>query len=144
LGKFPPHFYPYGVDVTCLIITSILGTFNAEVTEKLLHGLYYWMPPLGSIFKLTQNGEVQIYDRSRPLAFWMNRCGDLGYELGNLLRGIANYSGVAPAVHHEFIEYWNIQKSVWRIWQHFSCLLDEEIPKIWKKLKSHSGFFRAD
>ena len=31
-------------------------------------------------------------------------------------------------------------KSVWRIWQRFSCLLDEETPKIWKKLNSHDGF----
>ena len=34
-------------------------------------------------------------------------------------------------IHHcEFLEYWNTQKSVWRIWQHFSCLLEEGIPKI--------------
>ena len=25
-----------------------------------------------------------------------------------------------------------------------SCLLDEGIPKIWKKLNSHGGFLRAD
>ena len=36
------------------------------------------------------------------------------------------------------------KKSVWRIWQHFSCLLDEGILKIWKKLNSHGGFLRAD
>ena len=30
------------------------------------------------------------------------------------------------------------------IWQHFSCLLDEGIPKIWKKLNSHGGFLRAE
>ena len=46
--------------------------------------------------------------------------------------------------HCEFLEYWNTQKSVWRIWKHFSCLLDEGIPKIWKKLNSHGGFLRAD
>ena len=40
----------------------------------------------------------------------------------------------------EFLEYWNTQKSVWRIWQRFSFLLDEVIPKIWKKLNSHDGF----
>ena len=42
--------------------------------------------------------------------------------------------------HCEFLEYWNTKKSVWRIWQTFSCLLDEGIPKIWKKLNSHDGF----
>ena len=46
--------------------------------------------------------------------------------------------------HCEFLEYWNTQKSVWRIWQHFSFLLDERIQKMWKKLNSHSGFLRAD
>ena len=44
----------------------------------------------------------------------------------------------------EFLEYWNTQKSVWRIWQRFSFLLDEGIPKKWKKLNSHCGFLRAD
>ena len=47
-------------------------------------------------------------------------------------------------IHREFLEYWNTQKSVWRIWQHFSCLLDEGIPKIWKKLNSHGGLLRGD
>ena len=42
--------------------------------------------------------------------------------------------------HCEFLEYWNTQKSVWRIWQRFSCLLDEGIPKIWNKLNSHNGY----
>ena len=31
-----------------------------------------------------------------------------------------------------------------KVWQHFSCLLDEEIPKIWKKLNSNGVFFKAD
>ena len=43
-------------------------------------------------------------------------------------------------LHCEFLEYWNTQKNVWRIWQHFSYLLDEGIPKIWKKLNSNDGF----
>ena len=42
--------------------------------------------------------------------------------------------------HCEFLEYWNTQKSVWRIRQRFSCLLDEGIPKKWKKLNSYDGF----
>ena len=50
----------------------------------------------------------------------------------------------SDAYHCEFLEYWNTQKSVWRIWKHFSCLLDEGIPKIWQKLNSHGGFLRAD
>ena len=43
-------------------------------------------------------------------------------------------------LYTEFLEYWNTQKSVRRIWQYFSRLLDEGIPKIWKKLNSHDGF----
>ena len=31
-----------------------------------------------------------------------------------------------------FLEWWNRSKSLSSIWQHFSCLLDEGIPKIWK------------
>ena len=33
--------------------------------------------------------------------------------------------------HCVFLEHWNSQKSVCNIWQHFSCLLDEWIEKIW-------------
>ena len=43
-----------------------------------------------------------------------------------------------------FLEWWNRSKSLSSIWQHFSCLLDEGIPKLWKKLNSHGGFLRAD
>ena len=32
------------------------------------------------------------------------------------------------------------QKSLSNMWQYFSCLLDEGISKIWKKLNSHDGF----
>ena len=42
--------------------------------------------------------------------------------------------------HCEFLEYWNAQKSIWRIWECFSHLLDKRIPKIWKKLNPHDGF----
>ena len=42
--------------------------------------------------------------------------------------------------HRGFLEHWNSQKSVCNIWQRFSCLLDEGVPKIWKKLNSHNGF----
>ena len=31
--------------------------------------------------------------------------------------------------HSRFLEHWNSQKSVSNIWQRFSCLLDEGIPK---------------
>ena len=40
--------------------------------------------------------------------------------------------------HRGFLEHWNSQKSVSNIWPHFLCLLDEGIPKIWKKLNSHN------
>ena len=42
--------------------------------------------------------------------------------------------------HCEFLEYWNTQKIVWRVWQRFFCLLDKGIPKIWQKLNSSDGF----
>ena len=42
--------------------------------------------------------------------------------------------------HGMFLEWWNRTKSLSSIWQHFSCLLHEGIPKIWNKLNSHDGF----
>ena len=51
---------------------------------------------------------------------------------------------LAFTAHRGFLEHGNGQKSVCNIWQHFLCLLDEGIPKIWKKLNSHGGFLRAD
>ena len=64
-------------------------------------------------------------------------------QCGHFLFGIWFYMRheISRLVFHcEFLEYWITQKSVWRIWQHFLCLLDEGIPKIWKKLNSHDGF----
>ena len=62
-----------------------------------------------------------------------------------LISEINNFFFIPPNTSHcEFLEYWNTQESVWKIWHHFSCLLEEGIPKIWKKLKSHGGFLRAD
>ena len=75
-------------------------------------------------------------------SFWPKNCCSVGIsqtlDKPNILQ---NFDIL---MHCEFLEYWNTQKSVWRIWQHFSCLLDEGIPKIWKKLNSHGGFLRAD
>ena len=53
---------------------------------------------------------------------------------------LSSVSCQSNIIHCEFLEYWNTQKSVWRILQCFSCLLDERISKIWKKLNSHDGF----
>ena len=54
------------------------------------------------------------------------------------------FKKIAQISHRGFLEDWNSQKSVSNIWPLFSCLLDEEIPKIWTKLNSHGGFLRAD
>ena len=48
------------------------------------------------------------------------------------------------SLHGMFLEWWNRTKSLSSIWNHFSCLLDQGTPKIWKKLNSHGGFLRAD
>ena len=85
---------------------------------------------------------------SRPVCFWV------------LMEGLRNckswldmvfcYLNCSDLLWEKIIVHWvsrvhlNTQKSVWMIWQHFSCLLDEGIPKIWKKLNSHGGFLRAD
>ena len=44
-------------------------------------------------------------------------------------------------VHHWFLEHWNSRKSLCNIWQLFSCLLDEGISKIWKKLILKMAFW---
>ena len=36
-------------------------------------------------------------------------------------KGLKSKSRPYVLCHCEFLEYWNTQKSVWRIWQHFSC-----------------------
>ena len=45
-------------------------------------------------------------------------------------------------IHCWFLEPWNREKSLSLIWQHFSCLLDEWIAKISKKIFFHGGFLR--
>ena len=42
--------------------------------------------------------------------------------------------------HGMFLRMWKTTKSISNIWQSFSCLLDEGIAKICKKLKYHGGF----
>ena len=43
-----------------------------------------------------------------------------------------------------FLEWWKRTKSLSSIWQHFSCLRDMGIQKMWKRLNSHGVFLRAD
>ena len=70
---------------------------------------------------------------------------DLFCKIFNFLLNVnCKWIGGNIIIHCEFLEYWNTPKSVWRIWQHFLCLLDEGIPKIWKKLNSYGGFLTAD
>ena len=62
----------------------------------------------------------------------------------NYLSLVVYCSWVEFTLHRGFLEHWNSQKSASNIWQRFSYLLDEGIPKIWKKLNFHGGFLRAD
>ena len=84
-----------------------------------------------------------------------NQCVAIMGKIQNFLSSLQyNYQIVfqqenSIIIHHftthcELLEYRNTQKSVWRIWQHFWCLLDEGIPERWKKLNFHGGFLRAD
>ena len=43
-------------------------------------------------------------------------------------------------MHGMFLKWRNTIKSLSNIWQYFSCLIDEGISKICKKLNSHDGF----
>ena len=45
----------------------------------------------------------------------------------------------SEAFHSMFLEWWNTKRILYYIWQTNSCLLNEGIPNIWKKLKSPDG-----
>jgi hypothetical protein len=46
--------------------------------------------------------------------------------------------------HSMFLEWWNTTKSLFNIWQHFSCLFDKGTAKICKNFSSNDSFLRAD
>ena len=46
--------------------------------------------------------------------------------------------------HNMILEWWNTTKGVSNIWQYFSCLLDKETAKIYKKFNSHESILKAD
>ena len=75
----------------------------------------------------------------KKYTFWSVKVFFLQNKQEFTYRITTNFGGVF--YHCEFLENWNTQKSVWRIWQHFSCLLDEAIPKIWKKLNLMVAFW---
>ena len=64
-------------------------------------------------------------------------------QLKEILSKIWKYITDFWPLHGVFLEWWNRTKSISSIWKHFSCLLDQGISKIWKKLNSHGGFLRA-
>ena len=67
--------------------------------------------------------------------------GDSLYKLCKIKNLIdPNFVWSLKQLHGMFLEWWNTTKSLSAIWEHLSCLLDEGIAKICKKLKSHGGF----
>ena len=100
------------------------------------------MPPMKRALKICESEAVKsvklFFDEEHEVWTWP--------VVANCLK-FTEYKDVSNSfkpMHCEFLDYWNTQKSVWRIWQHFLCLLDEGIPNIRKKLNSHGGFLRAD
>ena len=77
-------------------------------------------------------------DSTLNLLVWGQFKRNSSYGLSFGYCGLSEPLGIA--YHRGFLELWNSQKSVSNIWPHFSCLLDEGIPKICKKLNSHDGF----
>ena len=67
-------------------------------------------------------------------------CPLFGFVNLELTSNSYNIFTILQLNHGIFLEWWNRTKSFSSIWQLFSCLLDEGIPKIWKKLNCHDGF----
>ena len=60
-------------------------------------------------------------------------------EIENSIRKLFGYF---KTCHCWYIEPRKREKSLRLVWQHFSCLLDDWIAKIYKKKKFHDGFLR--
>ena len=142
-----------------IIKIQIRGWLKSVIT-LILNLLFKWVQKLKHLFQLLLSS-----DRSFGEKFFSHSLQTPGamqrFELlsGILLIASANFGLINAQLpnnevlinsvirsifkftkHCEFLEYWNTRKSVWRIWLHFLCLLDEGIPKIWKKLNSYHGF----
>ena len=101
---------------------NTFATWNIFIYIRFLEGVFKHKEKNLCIFRLSNTwcsrwNEIVNFKWSKQWCFW-----------------------VAMPVHGMFLEWWNRTKSPSSIWQHFSCLLDEGIPKIRKKLNSHNGF----
>ena len=83
------------------------------------------------------------------LGFECNRCNiclvkktKISETSMEICEGKAPLNEQAIALYCKFLYCWNTIKSISNIWQPFSCLIDERIPKICKKLIPHNGFLR--
>ena len=74
---------------------------------------------------------------------WLNFVRDHYYITSAKGQILLTFSTIYADVGHcWYIEPRNREKSLRLIWQHFSCLLDEWIAKIYIKKKFHDGFLR--
>ena len=126
----------------CFLI-NVLDTLNFKLASSLQEILYFWVEELAYNECLCIGYIVWIIPLHTSLiidlftAKYTLNISQPWYSIRALIPILLTY-------HSGFLEHWNSQKSVCNIWQHFSSLLDEGIPKIWKKLNSLGGFLRAD
>ena len=76
------------------------------------------------------------------LPYWLMFLTLLSATLEKKINGITLYRHIyQKGAHCVFLEHWNSQKTLCNIRQRFSCLLDEWVKKICKKIFFHGGFF---
>ena len=105
----------------------------AKWTHPLPKRTFKWFEMLKISFTSKTNISLDLHIRGCKTMTWTATIQfqwKLPKELLTKSGWIKGIFFVTDVTHCEFLEYWNTQKSVWRIWQHFSCLLDAGIPKI--------------
>ena len=85
-------------------------------------------------------GTITNQKKVCQMAHFPFECPDYKAIKRNLFIFSISFYITGLTIHCGFLEHWNSQKSVSNIWQRFSCLLDEGIPNIWKKLNFHDSF----
>ena len=117
-----------------LVTSSVHWRFHFDVQFRFIKPKLHFLRHKCPISRLRDISAIFGLAIKLTLCGWVSNCalGNGSWYVAKItLVEIVNF--IHKYVYHcEFLEYWNTQKSVWRIWQRFSCLLDEGIPKIWR------------
>ena len=117
----------------------------AKWTHPLPKRTFKWFEMLKISFTSKTNISLDLHIRGCKTMTWTATIQfqwKLPKELLTKSGWIKGIFFVTDVTHCEFLEYWNTQKSVWRIWQRFSCLLDEGISKNMKEIEFSQWLFK--